>query len=346
MSETRWNGSHFLVLMAAFVVIVAGMKASATLLVPFLLAIFISILCAPMMTALTVRKVPVGIAVLLVMFAIIVLGILIGTFVGASLQDFSQALPEYEAKLTDQGRQLVTFLNGLGIEVPANVLTEYFDPGAAMKMVAKVFSGLGGVLTNTFLILFTVIFILTEAAGLPHKITLALGSADTLNAFTRFSQSVKSYLAIKTAVSIATGLFIGFWCWMLDVDYPALWGVVAMLLNYVPNIGSIIAAVPAVLLALVQFGPGTSLLVMLGYVIVNVVMGNVIEPRFMGRSLGLSALVVFVSLVFWGWVLGPVGMLLSIPLTMIVKIALESQEGSRWIAILLDSDAVLKKSEG
>jgi predicted PurR-regulated permease PerM len=264
---------------------------------------------------------------------------------GASLRNFSQALPVYEAQLASKGVQFTVFLQGFGIEVPANALTEYLNPSAAMKMVASVFSGLGGVLTNTFLILFTVIFILTEASGLPHKIPLALGSPDTLHAFKSFSSSVKSYLAIKTAVSAATGIFIGFWCWMFGVDYPALWGLVAMLLNYVPNIGSIIAAIPAVLLALIQFGVGTSMFVMLGYVLVNVIMGNVVEPKFMGRSLGLSALVVFVSLVFWGWVLGPVGMLLSIPLTMIVKIALESNERTRWIGILLDSDANLKKGE-
>ena len=346
MSDTQWNRTNLLVVVAAFVVVVAGMKAAASLLIPFLLAIFIAIICAPMMTALTQRRVPAGLAVVLVMCGIVIVGAMIGSLMGASLRNFSQALPLYEAQLASKGVQFTTFLQSMGVEVPSNALTEYINPSAAMKMVASVFSGLGGVLTNTFLILFTVIFILTEASGFPHKLTLALGSPDTLQAFTRFSSSVKSYLAIKTAVSAATGVFISFWCWMFGVDYPVLWGLVAMLLNYVPNIGSIIAAVPAVLLALIQFGVGTSMFVMLGYVLVNVIMGNVIEPKFMGRSLGLSALVVFVSLVFWGWVLGPVGMLLSIPLTMIVKIALESNDDTRWIAILLDSDADLKKSEG
>ncbi|MEL7401671.1 MAG: AI-2E family transporter, partial [Pseudomonadota bacterium] len=154
----------------------------------------------------------------------------------------------------------------------------------------------------------------------------------------RFSSSVQQYLAIKSLVSLGTGITIGLILWIIGVDYAPLWALVAFLLNYIPNIGSIIAAIPAVLIALIQLGVGEALLVGLSYVLVNTVFGNVVEPRLMGRSLGLSTLVVFISLVFWGWILGPVGMLLSIPLTMVMKIALESRPQSRWIATLLDHD--------
>jgi predicted PurR-regulated permease PerM len=140
---------------------------------------------------------------------------------------------------------------------------------------------------------------------------------------------------IKTAVSLLTGISITLWLLFLDVDYPVLWGLLAFMLNYVPNIGSIIASVPAFLLAFIQHGISHALLAILGYVVVNVVVGNIIEPRYMGKQLGLSPLVVLLSLVIWGWVLGPVGMLLSVPLTMIVKIALEATEDLRWVAIML-----------
>ena len=150
--------------------------------------------------------------------------------------------------------------------------------------------------------------------------------------------SVKNYLAIKTLVSLGTGLVIGLWLYFLGVDHYLLWAMMAFLLNYIPNIGSILAAIPAVLLALVQLGPGIAGLTALGFVVTNTVMGNIIEPRYMGRGLGLSTLVVFLSLIFWGWLLGTVGMLLSVPLTMIVKIGLESGQDTRWIALLLASD--------
>jgi predicted PurR-regulated permease PerM len=134
-------------------------------------------------------------------------------------------------------------------------------------------------------------------------------------------------------------LVIGLLVWACEVDYPVLWGVLAFLLNYVPNIGSILAGIPAVLLGFLQHGSLTALVLISGYAGVNIVMGNLIEPRFMGRGLGLSTLIVFLSLIFWGWVLGPVGMLLSIPLTMIVKIALESNKDTAWISVILGSGA-------
>ena len=150
-----------------------------------------------------------------------------------------------------------------------------------------------------------------------------------------FRENVKRYLVIKTVASLGTGVAIGLWFAMLGVDYPMLWGLLAFLLNYVPNIGSIIAAVPAVLFAAVQLGPGAALWSAAGYLAVNILVGSIVEPRFMGRGLGLSALVVLLSLVFWGWVLGPVGMFLSVPLTMMIKIALDSRPDTHWIAVLL-----------
>ena len=156
----------------------------------------------------------------------------------------------------------------------------------------------------------------------------------------KFLISVKEYLAIKTLVSMGTGGVITLWLYILGVDHYMLWGVVAFLLNYIPNIGSIIAAVPAVLLALVQLGAPAAGLTGLGYIVVNTVMGNMVEPRYMGKGLGLSTLVVFLSLVFWGWLLGTVGMLLSVPLTMILKIALEYNPDTRWLALLLSGDDI------
>ena len=153
--------------------------------------------------------------------------------------------------------------------------------------------------------------------------------------FVRFAENVNRYMAIKTTVSVSTGLAVTLMLAVLGVDFPVLWGILAFMLNFVPTIGSIIAAVPAVLLALVELGPLSALLAASGYVALNIGFGNFIEPRFMGRGLGLSTLVVFLSLVLWGWVFGPVGMLLSVPLTMTAKIALEANPATEWLARLL-----------
>jgi predicted PurR-regulated permease PerM len=150
---------------------------------------------------------------------------------------------------------------------------------------------------------------------------------------------VRHYLAIKTQMSFVTAVLVTILLVVLKVDFPILWGVLAFFLNYVPNIGSFIAAIPAVILAFVQLGTGSALFTASGYVVVNVVIGNIVEPRIMGRGLGLSTLVVFLSLLFWGWVLGSVGMLLSVPLTMVAKICMESMDETRWLAILMGSGA-------
>jgi AI-2 transport protein TqsA len=329
----------FLIPLAAFVVIVAGMRAAQPLLVPFLLAAFIAVISAPPLFWLQRRGVPTILAVLIVLVVVIVIGVMMATLVGASLTDFSQSLPTHEAGVRAQAASILAWLTGLGVKVSEQQLLEAFNPAAAMNLVATMLDGLRGVLTNSFLILLTVIFILLEASSFPAKLHAISDSGQaSLAGFDKFTDKVKRYMAIKTVVSLATGIVIAIWLAVVGVDYPLLWGLLAFLFNYIPNVGSILAAFPAVLLALLQLGVGAALWSGLGYLVVNIVVGQVIEPRFMGQGLGLSTLVVFVSLVFWGWVLGPVGMFLSVPLTMTVKIALESSNDTRWIAIFLGPD--------
>jgi predicted PurR-regulated permease PerM len=180
------------------------------------------------------------------------------------------------------------------------------------------------------------VFMLLEAAGFPRKLRAALANPlANLDRWAQIMTEVQRYLAIKTGISLVTGMIVGLGVWLIGVDFPMLWALTAFLLNYIPNVGSIIAAVPAVLVAGVQLGVGHALATAVVYVVANTVMGNVVEPQLMGRKLGLSPLVVFLSLVFWGWVWGPVGMLLSVPLTMIVKIMLEQSDDFRWVAVLL-----------
>ena len=333
-------------LAAAVVIVVAGMKVSAPILVPFLLSVFIAVVVAPPFFWLRGKKVPDILAVMLVVFAIVAIGIFIAAMVGSSIDDFQSQLPFYQERLSQETVGLINWAKTLGIEVPRQRFLEAFNPGVAMKMAAGMLSGLGGVLTNTFLILLTVVFILLEASSFPAKLRASANDPDaTMEGFGRFLGTVQKYMAIKTWISLATGVLIAVWLSVLGIDYPLLWGLLAFLFNYVPNIGSIIAAVPAVLLGFVQLGGGHAALTALGFLMVNVVMGNVIEPRVMGKGLGLSTLVVFLSLVFWGWVLGLVGMLLAVPLTMTVKIALESSPDTRQIAVLL-GPATEESSEG
>ena len=328
--------ARLLVISAAFIIVVAGMRAAESLLVPFLLSVFIAVICGPVLFWMQRRGVPLIVAMLLVIAFILGLVALIAALVGSSVDDFSRNIPHYQTRLNTQTSGLVTWLTGLGVPIPPDLLANQFNPSKAMNVVAGVLKGFTGALTNTFLILLTVIFILMEASSFPKKLRSVLDNPETsMSGFHTFAENVKQYVVIKTITSLATGGILALWLMVLGVDYPLLWGLLAFMLNYVPSIGSIIAAVPAVLLALIQLGPGPALLAVAGYAVVNIVIGSIIEPRFLGKGLGLSALIVFLSLVFWGWVLGPVGMLLSVPLTMTVKIALDSNDETRWIAVLL-----------
>lgn len=148
-------------------------------------------------------------------------------------------------------------------------------------------------------------------------------------------QNIRHYLGIKTLLSLFVGIFIYLALLIIGVDYPILWALIGGVMNYIPNIGSVISTIPTVLFALIQLGPGGALWTLLASLLVHNIFGNFIEPRIMGRGLGLSTLVVFMSLLFWGFILGMVGMFLSVPLTMTIKIILEQNERTRFIAILL-----------
>src|SRR4030043_1903932 len=330
-----------LLILSSFVIVVAGMKAASSILVPFFLAVFIAVICTPPLFWLQRKGVPKVLALTFILVAILIVGLLFGALIGPSLNDFLRSLPAYQERLSTHITALIGWLRDKGVNIPAKEVPRTLHPGWVMNLAGGIFSALSSVLTNGFLILLTVVFILLEAADLPKKLRIVLKNPErSLSTIEKFSQDAKRYLVIKTLISAAEALAIWLWLLILGVDYPVLWGTLVFLLNYVPYIGSIIAALPAVLLALVQLGVGSALLTVLGFLVVNGVIGNILEPKLMGRRLSLSTLVVFLSLVFWGWVLGPIGMILSVPMTSLVKIALESYEETRGLAIMLGSDTV------
>lgn len=342
MSTLDYKSGVFkaLLVTAALFVVLAGIKTATNILVPFLLSVFIAIICNPLVKKIEGFKIPKPLAVVGVIIVFVVIVISLAGLVGSSLTELSRLLPEYREQLKGEYIWVINQLAAFNITLSSDLLVEYFDPGAAMGLAADMLSGLGAVMANLFLIVITVIFMLFEAPSLPQKVHLALDDPEMrMKQIDQFLSSVNHYLAIKTLVSIATGVCVSIMLWAIGLDFYLLWGVLAFLLNYIPNIGSIIAAVPAMSLAVLQLGIAPAAFIGLGFLGINTVMGNVVEPRYLGRGLGLSTLVVFLSLIFWGWLLGTVGMLLSVPLTMIIKIGLESSQDGKWIAILLSGDA-------
>ncbi|NNG26018.1 MAG: AI-2E family transporter [Ignavibacteriaceae bacterium] len=326
----------FLVIAASFVVIVAGMKAAESIIVPFLLALFIAIIASPPYFWLQEKGIPKALSMLIVIFAFLFVISIIGLLIGTSINDFTSKLPLYETKLRSQMQGVIAWLTEAGILEKQINLNEMFNPSSVFKIVANTLNEVSGLFANGFLILLMIIFMLLEVSSLPLKLKKMFVDPETsIKRVNSISENINKYIAIKTAISIGTGLLVTIFLIIVGVDYPVLWGVLAFALNFIPTIGSIISLIPPLLLTIVQLGFGDAIIVLIGYLIINTIMGNILEPRLMGKGLGLSTLVVFISLIFWGWVLGPIGMLLSVPLTITIKIILDSSEETRWFAILL-----------
>lgn len=321
---------------AAGVIILAGLISAKAIVIPIFLAVFITILISPLLMWLQAKGLNNTFSLIGVVAMLVVVMTLLGFLISTSLNDFSLNLPVYESKLKSFVENFVIFTQDKGTELPDKMISELIVPARITQFVSEIVKGLGSALTNGLMILLLVIFMLLEATVLPKKL-LAV-HADASTHAQQFLKDVKQYMMIKSVFSAITGLLVYIALLLIGLDYAILWGVLAFFLNFVPNIGSIIAAVPAVVLALIQLGFISAIEVAVVFLVINIVLGSVLEPKYMGEGLGLSTLVVFVSLIFWGWAFGPVGMLLSIPLTIMFKLALQSNPQTKWIAILLDSE--------
>lgn len=337
--EKRAIGLRVLITGASLCVVVAGLREAGPILVPVLFSAFLAVLAHPPVRWLQRKRVPDWLAVTVVFLGVIGGFAAVSALIGNSIASFTENLPEYEARLTAMTASWFLWLEAQGIEVSTAALLEQIDAGQAADLAGTLVASVGSMLSNTAFVLLTTAFIMAEAAGLPRKLQAALGGPAVVGRFASVVDDLGVYLSLKTQISAVTGLLAWVLCLAVGVDYPVLWGVLAFLLNYIPNLGSIIAAIPPTLLAFIQYGWDRCLVVVIGFLVINTIMGNIIEPKVMGKRLGLSSLVVWLSLVFWGWIWGTLGMFLSVPLTMVVKILLENSDDLKWIGVLLGSGA-------
>lgn len=325
---------------AALVVVVAGLRAAAPFLLPLLLALFLALLSFPIVTWLCRRGVRLPLAVIATVLTEMGLLLIAGLVLSGALNELARASPGYATQMVEKTRALIETLQAQGIDISGWFDIENLDPASlfdfAQGILRGTVKGVASFVSLFTLVLVILICVLFEGAAMPDKLVRAFGIGGRRSDFlANVTRQIQRYLGFKTLISLMTGTLLGLWVWALDVPFPLVWGMVAFVLNFIPAIGSIIAAIPAVLITLIQHGLGHAALVAVGYLAVNFLFGNLLEPHLMGRSFGLSTLVVFLSLIFWGWLWGPLGMLLSVPLTMVIKITLEETEQLRWVAVLL-----------
>ncbi len=324
---------------AAIFIIIAGMMAAESFITLLLLAVFISIIGVHPVHWLDQKKVPHALSVTLVLLGMLLVIFGLSGIIGGSVSGFTSHLDKYESRLVDIQHSLNLTLHQYGLDLSTESLDKVFDPGKILSFTASTLGQLGNVMSNTALIFFIVLFILLEMNSIALKAKIfSTAESKAMANLSRIENSVRHYLVIKTLVSMLTGVLIGFFLWIFGVEYAILWGLIAFLMNYIPNIGSIIAAIPAFLFAWIQLGFVDALWVVAIYAVVNLFVGYLVEPRVMGRGMGLSTLVVFLSLIVWGYILGIVGMFLSVPLTMTLKIILEQNENTRPLAAVLGTD--------
>jgi predicted PurR-regulated permease PerM len=325
---------------AASFIIIAGMMMAESFITLILLAVFVSIIGVHPVSWLDRKNVPHWLSVTIVLLGFILIISGLSGIIGSSVSSFTSHLGKYESRLSTILASINQDLRPYGIDLSSDRLAQIFNPAKVLDFTASTLGQLGNVMSNTALIFFIVLFILLEMKGIALKANVlgAASSEKKLTNLSRIEKNIRHYLVIKTFTSLSTGILISFFMWIIGVEYAILWGLIAFLLNYIPNIGSIIAAIPAIMFSWIQLGFVPAIWTTIAFVAVNMFIGYLVEPRVMGKGMGLSTLVVFLSLIIWGYVLGIVGMFLSVPLTMTIKIILEYNESTRPLAAILGTD--------
>lgn len=341
------KGGPFTVMMvaAATVIVFTGIYQAAAIITPLLLALLLAMVCQPILNAMEKIKIPRWLGGCLVLGAVVLIGLLLGKIITNTGIQLMEKMPYYQKQSEAMITELTVWLANYHVVLDPKIILQNLDPQKAFSVALITLSGVGGALSAVFLLLLVVVFMLMEAEALPAKFAYLWPNANKKTSpLNQFVDSVESYLLIKTGTSALTGICVAVALSILDVNYALLWGVLAFLLNFIPTIGSILAAIPAILISLIDGGVALCLWTTGVFVVINMLIGNVLEPRVMGKGLGLSPLVVMLSLLVWGALLGPVGMLMSIPLTMVVKIGLSAhQDLAHWSVLL--SDEVPQQSE-
>jgi len=341
------NIRHYFFYLATLVVIIAGLKVASEIVVILFLAIFISSIFSTLLRFLEKKHIPRVISYVLVICIFVLISLLLGYIVNNSLKNFIENIPQYEKQLQGLVVNTIALGESYGIAVDKKMILDALNFSSFFGFTTNIIGSIGTFLSKFLLIVIGVAFILAESKSFEKKLKVIFKQKrEELEHFNQFSHNIQKYFLVKSTTSFLTGFIIAVGLIIFGVDYPVLWGVIAMLFNFVPVVGSIIAAIPAVLLSLVSVDLNTTIALIVFYVTINISISNIIEPKLMGKELGLSPLVIFFSLILWGWVLGIVGMFLAVPITMTLKIAFSSNSSTQWIAVLMSDITTKKEKKG
>jgi len=330
----------FLVGLASLGIVVAFFYNTSSIMNAFFAALIIVFTVSPVMFGLKRKGVPTWAAfVVTVLVLLLVLLIFVLIVIGAGKQ-FINALPEYSAESESSQASMKSMFETWGVEtvgLDSSAMSELFNPAKLLDLTGDFISGLVDIFSNGILIGILILFMLVDAVAVPSKMVSYLQAENPLILrLRRYTVLVRRYIGITTIVGLVTGTLDTILFMLVGVEFALLWGIIAFLFSFIPTIGFWIALIPPVTIAYLQFGLPAALLVFFGIVIINGFAENIVKPRYMGIGLDLSFFTVFFSVVIWSSILGSMGAILSIPLTLAFKVLiLEGDESGRWFFDLI-----------
>ncbi|WP_067539098.1 AI-2E family transporter [Nocardia crassostreae] len=343
LAETPWaipRGLIVLLAAAAAVIAIAGMKFSAGLLGPVFLALMLTIAVQPIQTWAQRRGLPAWLGMVLAVIAVTTILLGMAVLLVVSIAQLATELPGYTDRLNellDGVRRLLADLGVSGDQI-RNALSG-LDLGKLVGLLESVLTGLLGVFSNLLFVLALLLFMAIDGMTIGRKLDI-IGRArpEIAYAFTTFAEGTRTYLVVTTVFGLLVVVLDGGVLWLMGVPLPVLWALLSFITNYIPNIGFLIGLVPPALLALLSGGVGQMIWVIVLYSVINFVLQSIIQPKFVGNAVGLNVTATFLSLIVWSSILGALGAILAVPLTLLVKaVLLDIDPATRWVDTLISA---------
>jgi predicted PurR-regulated permease PerM len=336
-----------LIAIAALGLVLAFMRTAADMISALFLAWIIVLVASPLLHWLVHKGAPVWLSFVLTLLAILAAFVAFSLVLVIAVDRFAEAIPAITGELEDLVAAVQETLSSLGVFSPeSDSVSSFINPENLLNAIGGFLAGLVGTVSNLILIVMLLIFLLLDAFNAPEKLAREIKAGNTyLQRYFHLSSSLRKYIFITTIVGLTTGVLDVIWFLILGVSFPLLWGILAFLMSYIPTLGFWLAAIPPTIFALLESGPLTAALVFLGVVLINGFAENVVKPKYMGEGLNLSPFMVIFSVIFWAAVLGPIGAILGVPMTLLFKqVVLEADDQNRWIARLMSSKESIDKT--
>jgi len=326
------------------IIIIAALKLGSVLILPFLMAFFLFIIFLPLANKLNSFAIPNTLTALIIFILIAVIVSSIATFIISSGDDIIKNIPIYQDKFYKVTPKIIGFFEKFNISLEWTSIISLIEPAKVVYNITSFFKGMGNVVINIILTLTLVIFLFLESSIISQKTLYFTKTAQEKEKLALVLKSISRYFLIKTFTSLLTGFLVWIMLAYFNLQYALLFAVLAFLLNYIPSIGSFIASFPALFVAILQLNMIDTTIITIGYLVINMFIGSFLDPKIMGKDLGLSTFIVFTSMVIWGWILGPMGMFLAVPLTITIKIACEKSVKYNYIAVILTDKFIEEKN--